>query len=61
METVVIEAISNLGVPVGVLIYFMWYNNNTMNRFMEQMQAMNDNIIKMLTLLEEKKEEKKEE
>ena len=57
METVVIEAISNLGVPVGVLIYFMWYNNNTMNRFMEQMRAMNDNIIKMLTLLEEKKEE----
>lgn len=57
METVVIEAISNLGVPVGVLIYFMWYNNNTMNRFMEQMQTMNDNIIKMLTLLEEKKEE----
>ena len=57
METVVIEAISNLGVPIGVLIYFMWYNNNTMNRFMEQMQAMNDNIIKMLTLLEEKKEE----
>lgn len=57
METVVIEAISNLGVPVGVLIYFMWYNNNTMSRFMEQMQSMNDNIIKMLTLLEEKKEE----
>lgn len=57
METVVIEAISNLGVPVGVLIYFMWYNNNTMNRFMEQMRTMNDNIIKMLTLLEEKKEE----
>lgn len=58
METVVIEAISKLGVPVGVLIYFMWYNNNTMNRFMEQMKAMNDNIIKMLTLLlEEKKEE----
>lgn len=57
METVVIEAISKLGVPVGVLIYFMWYNNNTMNRFMEQMKAMNDNIIKMLTLSEEKKEE----
>lgn len=57
METVVIEAISNLGVPVGVLIYFMWYNNNTMNKFMEQMRAMNDNIIKMLALLEEKKEE----
>lgn len=57
METVVIEAISKLGVPVGVLIYFMWYNNNTMSRFMEQMKAMNDNIIKMLTLLEEKKEE----
>lgn len=57
METVVIEAISNLGVPVGVLIYFMWYNNNTMSRFMEQMRAMNDNIIKMLALLEEKKEE----
>lgn len=56
METV-IEAISNLGVPVGVLIYFMWYNNNTMSSFMEQMQSMNDNIIKMLTLLEEKKEE----
>lgn len=57
METVVIEAISKLGVPVGVLIYFMWYNNNTMTRFMEQMKAMNDNIIKMLALLEEKKEE----
>jgi hypothetical protein len=57
METVVIEAISNLGVPVGVLIYFMWYNNNTMSRFMEQMKSMNDNIITMLTLLEEKKEE----
>ena len=57
METVVIEAISKLGVPVGVLIYFMWYNNNTMNRFIEQMQTMNNNIIKMLSFLEEKKEE----
>lgn len=57
MESFVIEAISKLGVPVGVLIYFMWYNNNTMNRFMEQMKVMNDNIIKMLTLLEEKKKE----
>lgn len=57
METAVIDAISNLGVPVGVLIYFMWYNNNTMRTFMEQMKAMNDNIIKMLSLLEEKKEE----
>lgn len=57
METVVMEAISKLGVPVGVLIYFMWYNNNTMNRFMKQMEAMNNNIIKMLSLLEEKKEE----
>lgn len=57
METVVIEAISKLGVPVGVLIYFMWYNNNTMNRFTKQMKTMNDNIIKMLSLLEEKKEE----
>lgn len=57
MEEFVIEAISKLGVPIGVLIYFMWYNNNTMNRFMEQMQAMNANIIKMLTLLDEKKEE----
>ena len=56
METVVVEAISNLGVPIGVLIYFMWYNNNTMDRFIEQMQKMNDNIIKMFTLLEDKKE-----
>lgn len=47
----------NNGVAIACLIYFMYYNNETMKKFTEQMQAMNENLLLILHTITEKKED----
>lgn len=48
-----IEIIVNNGAAIGCLIYFMWFNNNTMKEFTNEMKTMNENLSKFIS---EKKE-----
>lgn len=50
----------NNGVAVACLIYFMWYNNTTMKDFTDKMEAMNENILKILTLFIDTDKDKEE-
>lgn len=52
----IVDVISNLGVPVGVLVYFMWYNNTVMKDFTEQLKELNTNIVRMIENNDEKKD-----
>lgn len=50
-----IEIIVNNGAAIGCLIYFMWFNNNTMKEFTSEMKALNENIQQ--AILEKKTQE----
>lgn len=38
----------NNGVAVSCLIYFMWYNNNTMKEFSNKFGELNNILLKLL-------------
>lgn len=41
----------NNGAAIACLIYFMWYNNTTMNHFTEEMKKMNETLVLLLDKL----------
>lgn len=49
-----VELFTNNGTAIVCLVYFMWYNNNTMKEFTNQMNAMNDNLIKLIERIDSK-------
>jgi hypothetical protein len=38
----------NNGTAIACLIYFMWYNNTTMNHFTDEMKKMNETLVLLL-------------
>lgn len=44
----------NNGVAVACVIYFMWYNNNTLKEFTEKFNALQNQILVLLEKLDEK-------
>ena len=38
----------NNGVAVACLIYFMWYNNNTLKEFSNKFEVLNTTLLKLL-------------
>lgn len=38
----------NNGVAVACLIYFMWYNNNTLKEFSNKFEELNHTLLKLL-------------
>lgn len=38
----------NNGVAVACLIYFMWYNNNTLKEFSNKFEELNNTLLKLL-------------
>lgn len=38
----------NNGVAVACLIYFMWYNNNTLKEFSNKFEELNTTLLKLL-------------
>lgn len=38
----------NNGVAVACLIYFMWYNNNTLKEFSKKFEDLNATLLKLL-------------
>lgn len=56
MEEIVTLFMNN-GVAVACLIYFMYFNNESMQKFTEQMQHMNENLLLILhTITDTEKE-----
>ena len=53
MEELITLFVNN-GTAIACLIYFMWYNNNTMKEFTDQLKEMNLNIIKLTEQKQEK-------
>ena len=47
MEEIVNLFVNN-GVAVACLIYFMWYNNNTMKEFSNKFEELNNILLKLL-------------
>ena len=47
MEEVVNLFVNN-GVAVSCLIYFMWYNNNTLKEFSNKFEELNNTLLKVL-------------
>lgn len=47
----VVNLFVNNGVAVACLIYFMWYNNNTLKEFSNKIQGLNDNLLKIIEKL----------
>ena len=47
MEEVVNLFVNN-GVAVACLIYFMWYNNNTLKEFSNKFEELNNTLLKLL-------------
>lgn len=43
---------NSVGVPTACLVYFMWFNNDTMKKFTEQMKQANDLTREILIKLE---------
>jgi len=54
-EKIKMEEIVNLfvnnGVAVACLIYFMWYNNNTLKEFANKFEELNTNLLKIIEKL----------
>ena len=50
MEEIVNLFVNN-GVSVACLIYFMWYNNNTLKEFSNKFEELNDNLLKIIEKL----------
>lgn len=38
----------NNGVAVACLIYFMWYNNNTLKEFSNKFEELNKTLLRLL-------------
>lgn len=49
------QIIVNNGTAVGCLLYFMWFTNNTMKEFTNEMKTLNENIQQ--AILEKKTQE----
>lgn len=38
----------NNGVAVACLVYFMWFNNNTLKEFSNKFEELNANLLKII-------------
>lgn len=47
MMNEIIQIITNQGVAIAVMIYFMWYNNTTMKEMKDAIEKLTDAINKM--------------
>ena len=47
MEEIVNLFVNN-GVAVSCLVYFMWYNNNTLKEFSNKFEELNTNLLKII-------------
>lgn len=47
MEEMVTLFVNN-GVAVACLIYFMWYNNNTLKEFSNKFEELNNTLLQLL-------------
>ena len=47
-----VDLLTNSGIAVACLAYFMWYNNTTMVKVTEQLNHMNENIAILLEKLD---------
>lgn len=50
MEEIVNLFVNN-GVAISCLIYFMWYNNNTLKEFANKFEELNTNLLKIIEKL----------
>lgn len=48
----------NNGVAVACVIYFMWYNNNTLKEFTNKFNELQSEILKLLGKIDSQKIEK---
>lgn len=44
----IINCFVNNGVAVACLIYFMWYNNTTLEEFSNKFEELNKNLLKII-------------
>lgn len=47
MEEIVNLFVNN-SVAVACLVYFMWYNNNTLKEFSNKFEELNTNLLKII-------------
>lgn len=44
----ILNVFVNNGVAVACIIYFMWYNNNTLKEFSNKFEELNKTLLKLL-------------